>query len=76
MMVGMFFSIAIAILWERWRNIVYTAEDLQDLLLLPLLEKITLDDCFRALFLINSDGALALIETERNFKESLFISSS
>ena len=75
MMVGMFFSIAIAILWERWRNIVYTAEDLQDLLLLPLLEKILSDDCFRALFLINSDGALAWIETERNFKESLFISS-
>lgn len=63
-----------AILLEKWRDIFYTAEDIQDLLLLPLLGKIPVDDRFQALPSVNpSSSALALLETHRDRRESAFL---
>ena len=73
---GMFFAIAISILWEKRRNIFYTAEDIQDLFLLPLLGKIPPSDRFRLFpnFSFNS-SALAVVETHGASKKSLFSKS-
>ena len=76
MMGGMLLSMGAAILLERWRDIFYTAEDIQDLLLLPLLGEIPLDDRFKALPILNSNsGTLALVETHGVGRESLFLKS-
>ena len=75
-LLGMLLGIGAAILLEKWRDIFYTAEDIQDILLLPLLGKIPVDDRFKALPSINSNSnALALVETHRDGRESLFLRS-
>ena len=71
---GLFLSISAAILREKRQDIFYTAEDIQDSLLLPLLGKIPSDDRFKALSAVNSNNALALVETS-NKTESLFLKS-
>ena len=72
---GMFFGMVIALLIERRRNIFYTAEDIQDVLLMPLLGEIPVDDRFQPL--PNTDPnsqALTLVETHfRNAKTSSFL---
>ncbi|NJL52205.1 MAG: CpsD/CapB family tyrosine-protein kinase [Hydrococcus sp. SU_1_0] len=63
-----------ALLWEKRRNIFYTAEDIQDLLLLPLLGEIPVDDRFRTLpNTAPGSSALAWVETHINRRESLFL---
>ena len=73
--VGLFTGMGAAILWEKWRNIFYTAEDIQDTLLLPLLGEIAPDDRYKALTGNSSSSAIALLETNRNRHESLFLKS-
>ena len=73
---GMFLGMSAALLWEKWRNIFYTAEDIQDLLLLPLLGDIPADDRFKLLPAPNPNSdTLALMETNNYERESLFIRS-
>ena len=72
---GLFLSMGSAILREKRQDIFYTAEDIQDSLLLPLLGKIPPDDRFLALPAINSTTALTLVETSNNRTGSLFIKS-
>lgn len=75
-MVGMTLGMSTALLLEKWRNIFYTAEDIQDLLLLPLLGEIPVDDRFQALPNTNPGySALALVETHNNRQKSLFLRS-
>jgi len=75
-MVGMILGMGTALLLEKWRDIFYTAEDIQDLLLLPLLGEIPVDDRFQALPNTNpGSSALALVETHNNRRESLFLRS-
>lgn len=74
--VGMTLGMSTALLLEKWRNIFYTAEDIQDLLLLPLLGEIPVDDRFQALPNTNpGSSALALVETHNNRQKSLFLRS-
>ena len=75
---GMALGVGTALLWERWRDIFYTAQDIQDVLFLPLLGQIPRDDRFNFLPVVSSSSsALALIKTNSNEEnqKSLFLSS-
>ena len=74
---GMILGMGTALLLEKRRNIFYTAEDIQDLLLIPLLGEIPVDDRFKALPHINPDSnTLTLVETEcSDRRESLFLNA-
>jgi polysaccharide biosynthesis transport protein len=73
---GMILGMGAAIVLEKWRDIFYTAEDIQDLLLLPLLGEIPVDDRFQALPNSNpGSSVLALVETSSRQRESLFLRS-
>jgi len=61
---GLFSGMGAAILLEKWRDVFYAAQDIQDSLLLPLLGEIPPDDRF-----------LALVETKKNQQKSLFLKS-
>ena len=73
--VGLFSGMGAAILLEKWRNIFYTAEDIQDSLLLPLLGEVAPDDRFKALNGNSYSSAIALVETNHNASKSLFLKS-
>jgi polysaccharide biosynthesis transport protein len=72
--VGITLGMGTALLLEKRRDIFYTAEDIQDLLLLPLLGEVPVDDRFKALPSNNSESStLTLVETHSNRRESLFL---
>ena len=78
--VGMVMGVGAAIVLEKWRDIYFTAEDIQDSLLLPLLGKIPVDDRFQVLppiapQLKAASSALAVVETHHRRQESLFLRS-
>jgi polysaccharide biosynthesis transport protein len=74
--VGMIWGMGAAIFLEKWRDIFYTSQDIQDLLLLPLLGEIPVDDRFQALPHSNpASSALAFVETTGYQRESLFLRS-
>ncbi len=74
---GMVLGMSAARLLEKRRDIFYTAEDIQDMLLIPLLGEIPVDDRFKALLNVNPDSnALALLETQcSDVRESLFLNA-
>jgi len=72
---GLFSGMGAAILLEKWRDVFYAAQDIQDSLLLPLLGEIPPDDRFLAFSSRNSSSALTLVETKKNQRESLFLKS-
>ena len=74
---GIVMGMGAALLLEKKRNIFYTAKDVQDVLLIPVLSDIPVDDRFKPLPNINSDSnALALVETQcSNVRESLFLNA-
>ena len=76
LVLGIFGGMGIAILLEKWRDIFYAAEDIQDLLLLPLLGKIPVDDRFKTVYSTDSNSsALAFMNANSNTRESLFLKS-
>ncbi len=72
---GIVLGMSAAVLLEKRQDIFYSAEDLQDLLLLPLLGEIPVDDRFKVLPNINPDSnTLALVETHySDGRESFFL---
>ena len=77
---GLLIGMGMAILLEKRRDIFYTAKDIQDLLFLPLLGEIPVDDRFQMLPHRDRDSnsessALALVESGRHGEESEFLRS-
>ena len=72
---GMLLGMGAALLLEKRRDIFYTAKDIQDLLLMPLLGEIPVDDRFKALPNVNpNSNALTVVETQyRDGRKSLFL---
>ena len=71
--IGMFLGMGTALLIEKWQNLFYCAEDIQDLFLLPLLGTIPKGDLPQSL--PNTDvncSSLAVVETQNSDRESLF----
>ncbi len=59
---GMLLSMGLALLLEKRRDVFYTAENIQDVLSMPLLGEIPLDDRFKTLPNVNPDSnALTLV---------------
>ncbi|MCC0178505.1 AAA family ATPase [Waterburya agarophytonicola K14] len=76
LILGISGGMGIAILLEKRRDIFYTAEDIQDLLLLPLLGKIPVDDRFKTVDRPDSNfSALAFMNANNKTRESLFLKS-
>lgn len=74
---GMLLGMILALMIEKRRDIFYTAQDVEDLLLMPLLGDIPVDDRFQALPNVNSNSsALTLVETQsRDTRDSAFLNT-
>lgn len=72
---GIVLGMGAALLLEKWRDIFYTAEDIQDMFLIPVVGEIPVDDRFKALENVNSNSnTLTLVETQcSDVRESFFV---